>query len=384
MPLNRNSLAAVAGVVVMLASDYLVPRSPGQAEPAFLRLMIPCGVYAVLIGLWAGEAAWIAGSLAVGAYALVESMGRFVNPGLPVDLTYFSLVPWVALLASFGRRVACRHRDTRVLRETAGRLLSAQSRYASEDLPERISHISPAQLDDSVLSEGGLLRTVLAEDRDASVRARFGGYLLVAALLALYTATSSEFLLLAAVCVFASTVLTAVWTVLAAGPSAFDTLTTGYFELAQVRFAEAVRLRPFDVKSRIGLGLALLHLGRLDPALEELAIARQLGLHRFSIGVWIGLERMAALAAYRHGRYATAARTLHTVLSVFPHHASTHLVLALCHEGSGQMRLARELFHRAAELGSDEAVLKLGTMPDGDAPCAPQGIDRAKGSPGHV
>jgi len=184
--------------------------------------------------------------------------------------------------------------------------------------------------------------------------------------------------------VFSSTVLSALWAALASGPSAFDTLATGYFDLARVRFSEAVRLRPFDAKSRIGLALALLHVGRLDQALQELAIARQLGLHRFSIGVWIGLERTAALAAYRNGRFAVAARTLRTVLSVFPQHASTHLMLALCHEGSGHTRLARELLRRAAELGSDEAVLKLGTMPDADPMDGPRGIDPATGSVGHV
>ncbi|HOS93804.1 MAG TPA: hypothetical protein PLD23_08165 [Armatimonadota bacterium] len=362
--MNRVLAILSAGVLVLSGAEYL-SGPPSSGQWAVQRLILPALAYGTLMGVTGVPRAWLWTGLGAALYVSAQSVGVLLDFGIPVDATRFLVVPVTSLFAAFGQSIARQRREARVLREVAERLLSA--RWNPGTLARRsaaVPGVDALDLDTSVLTEGGLIASVLAEDRRASSSSRVSCYVLAAILIVLYLMTQSLLLLGMGLGVFVVTALSLLWTTLTRATSPFDALVAGYFELAAVGFGTALRAHPLDVKSRIGLGLALLHLRRIDQAVHELSTARRIGLHRFSIAVWVGIERVLAVAAYEKGDHNRAIRAFESVLALYPDHAPTLYYTGLAHAASGRRRMARDLLGRAAALGYDEAARALATLPE--------------------
>jgi len=361
---NRVLAIMSIGVLVLSAAEYL-SGPPGPGQWAVQRLMLPALAYGTLTGITAVPRAWLWTGLGAALYTIAQSVGVFLDFGTPVDATRFLVVPATSLFAAFGQSIARQRREARVLREVAERLLSARWRPGLlGQRPEAVADVESLCLDTSVLTEGGLISSVLVEDRRASSGSRVSCYVVAAILIVLYLMTQSAMLLGMGLGVFIVTALSLVWTTLTQATSPFDALVAGYFELAAVGFGTTLRAHPLDVKSRIGLGLALLHLRKIDQAVHELSTARRIGLHRFPIAVWVGIERVLAVAAYEKGDHNRAIRAFESVLALYPDHAPTLYYVGLAHAAAGRRRMARELLGRAAFLGYDEATRALAALPE--------------------
>jgi len=328
-------------------------------------LLIPVAIYGLVVGLVIESRPWLWSAVGVAIYVGAQQLGAALAADPRADPSCLLAIPSGALCASFGQGIARQRRSARAFNRAAARLLFPERGAGVGDVRGALPGAAELHSDDSALTEGGLVRSIIAEDREAAMRSRLWGYVISAALIALYIASGAAFLLIAAGGVFFFTVLGLVLSAVTASPSTFDLLTTGYFELASVGFMTVLRRHPLDVKAHIGLGLALLHRREFDRATQEFDLARRVDIHRFSIGVWLGIERMVGLAAQERGDHDQAARAFGSVLALFPDHAPTLYHMGLSQRGRGRHEAARRCLERSAELGHEDSARDLQAISSG-------------------
>ena len=130
-----------------------------------------------------------------------------------------------------------------------------------------------------------------------------------------------------------------------------ETLMTVNPYRAAAALAEAVRLRPEDVASRVRLGVAQARTGRLDDAARELEEALRLepasGDAHYALGMVLARQKRYADAV---GHFAEAAR-------LNPELADVHIQLGNTLAVQGRMKEAIVALTRAAELKPEDAEL---------------------------
>jgi len=355
---NRDLAIGTGALLLFAGIDYLSGSGLGPGEPALFRLALPCAVLAVFVGALAAWRGWLLAAGGVGVYGLLQILSS-ASHSLAPDWSYGALPVVAGLMAGLGtslRRAYAERIAARLCRE---HFLSTEPADRAPELPREVLRL--LHVDRSVLTIPGLVSAMLREEAEARQRGRFFAYGMVLCLIALYYVTGWLWALWVGLGVLLAMALGAAqrFVLSARPPLAFDSLLAGYYELAALEFAEALRINERDTKARIGLAIAHFHLKAYDKAIAQLEAARQMAFERFTVGVWVGVEKLLGLALREANKPSLAARALRNVLAIFPDDAQTLYDLALCYRKSGLERRARELFERAARLGHREAASLL-------------------------
>lgn len=359
---HRNLALVPGGVLLLALADWLTQGSASiGAAGALARLLLPTSAFGALVGWWADgvrRGGWAWAALPPAVYCLVRIGPAVAAHSRGIDWGYAALPAVAGLLAAFGTALRHQFQRDRQAGAIAKRLLSLPAEEGEEDLSE------PPSIDEAVLTESGLLQRLAREDREAAKNSRMVGFAMGTVFLAAYHFTGKGWTLVVSYVLFAGTLAATIVAAFLAGrrPSPFDCLAAGYFELASLEFGSMLRISPHDVRARLGIGLAQFHLHNYDRSAAEMIAARHLGFSRYSVDLWVGIERFIALAHREGGRLSQAIRSLKNLLTLFPEHPQILYDLAVCYQKAGQNQAARRLFARAAALGHAEACEALGAM----------------------